>query len=79
MRIPIEKSILQGGGWESEWERAAIQIAMETGVLVEVGVEYETRPGYMWNYLVRIFFTLNGHEFETLQELRRAIENKAFL
>jgi hypothetical protein len=65
--------------WIKEWHHAAAQTSMETGVYVEVGLEYSTKSGHIFPDLVRIFFKFGNHEFETLPELKRAIANKAFL
>lgn len=88
MKIPEGKFLGQQA--EKTWEYAAAQIGVEQGIIVEVGREYEktslavSMPGgntTTWydTRITRIFFKLNKHEFETLTDLKRALELKAFL
>jgi hypothetical protein len=70
--------------WRNAWEVAAAQISMETGIFVSIKSEYGTQSlsGFTstnYSKLARICFVLDGHEFETLKDLRKAIANKAFL
>ena len=62
---------------------AAALLSLETGVLVKVttvkelecpaGIKEEDKP------IREIFFTVMNHQFNTLDEARRAIANKSFL
>lgn len=72
----------------NRWWEAADQLSMEYGMLVQVKVDVLTAgknrtagryevisPGCV----TRLFFTMADKEFESLDELRRTIKNKAFL
>jgi len=84
MKIPTDKDV--NADWESAWYIAAANVTMETGVFVEVRKDYGKYPGTSgypasanFSKLARIYFVVDGHEFETLTDLRKAIANKAFL
>jgi hypothetical protein len=89
MKIPEDKYFSDEA--DRTWERAAAQIGVEYGIMVEVGRDiehttstYHSGPnGQSFNLndsrITRIFFKLNGHEFETLTDLKRALQLKAFL
>jgi len=74
MKIPVGKSVV--GIYVDAWWHAAAQIGMETGVFVEVDLKWDNVGTGQTSRLV---FTLNGHEFETLPDLKKAIGLKAFL
>jgi hypothetical protein len=57
------------------WRDNAEQLSVETGIFIEVHITYPTGK----NYINRIFFKVDDHEFEGLNEVKRAIEMKAFL
>jgi hypothetical protein len=74
MIIPKGKRIV--GAYLDEWQAVAAQIGMETGIFVEVDSK--------WDYVgkeetQRLVFILDGHEFETLGDLKKAIEMIAFI
>jgi hypothetical protein len=77
MKIPAGARV--SSEFMNEWERAAARIAIETGVFVEVGQDIGTSDFDKYDRLARIYFILDGHQFETLPELKKAIANKAFL
>lgn len=55
------------------WTQAAMKLGLRTGVYAGVYVIGEE------GYLSRIYFKLGEHEFDSLSDLRKAINNKAFL
>jgi len=57
------------------WKETARQISMEHGVYVEAKFECTT----VWPIPSRIYFKLGTYEFESLSDLKRALNNKAFL
>ncbi len=61
------------------WKRTADQVSMEYGMLVEVKII--PRPGPGSHMIDRLVFTVldGAHEFESLNELKRALANKVFL
>lgn len=89
MKIPEDKFFSERA--QHAWEDAAAQIGVELGIMVEVGtdtiVERITYPHPQGGSplqldctrTTRVFFKLNGHEFETLTDLKRALQLKAFL
>jgi hypothetical protein len=84
MKFPENKYIASQKHEEIEgvWDNAALQIGLETGVFVEVGVEYSPPnplDPFSYSVPVRIYFRLSGHEFESLTDLKKALSNKAFL
>jgi hypothetical protein len=56
------------------WQNAADQMSLESGIFIRIGMEYEYYP--IFN---RIFFKVEGHEFENLTDLKKALSLKAFL
>ncbi len=93
MKIPSDKQ--PNDRWVAAWEAQAAQISMETGIYISVGRDYAQPPlppqtiphtptsfmaySFPSIQLVRIYFIVYGHQFETLPELKRALELKAFL
>lgn len=89
MKIPEDKYF--GDDADRAWDQAAAQIGVEYGIMVEVGRDRKNttetfpmpygQPSLTLNSTktTRIFFKLNGHEFETLTDLKRALQLKAFL
>lgn len=70
------------------WGVAATQISMEYGIFVEVKTEaeFDGKKRIQGRYevfhpeqVIRIFFKTMDQEFESLNHLRRALNNKAFL
>ena len=57
------------------WEDAARQMSLETGIYIAVDFDYF--PGEM--YVKRVYFEVDGHQFESLNDLKKAITNKLFL
>lgn len=82
MKIPEGK---YNSKLEGAFEDAATQITMESGIWVDVGKEHVLiELSYMgtqekYPVITRLFFKCHGHEFETLNDLKKAIANKAFL
>ena len=68
------------------WVQVAHQISMEYGVMVQVKVEYNNPPDLSlpdpWGDNLkptRIYFKVDMHEFEGLKDLKKALDNKAFM
>lgn len=72
------------------WHNTALQISIEYGILVEVGIEMESSSGNWTSVgnrggviypddVIRLFFQTSEKQFEGLDQLRRALKNKAFL
>jgi len=57
----------------SDWRAAAATLELEFGVWIEVDTEYDI------NYMTRIYFRVMDHEFESVRDLKKALENKALL
>lgn len=55
------------------WDKTAREISLETGIYIEVVAEYENIT------LTEIKFKVMDHEFGSLKELKKALDNKAFL
>lgn len=61
------------------------QILVNSGIFVEVYGEYHhgkynpKEDESAFDKISRLFFEVEGHTFETLDEVRKAISNKAFL
>lgn len=82
MKIP--SNYLTESNWSkiyNLWYSAAETLSMETGIFVKVYAKYEHNNGVEHNYLTasRIFFQIGEHEFESLHDVKKAIDNKAFL
>lgn len=58
---------------QADWNAAAAQVSIEYGIMVETYYESE---GML---LTRIFFQVMGHQFDSLRDLKKALENKAFI
>ena len=54
------------------WCLVALEMTVEYGIEVETKLLYEE---YGW----WLYFEIDGHKFECAKDLRRALENKAFL
>lgn len=61
------------------WIEAAEQASLESGVMIEVGVDYPPTTYGSHHSFTRIYFKFDGKEFEGLQDLRRVLNLKAFL
>lgn len=63
------------------YKEAALQMTVECGIHVNVKCEMDTSNWVypIGNPITHIYFEVDGHEFESLKELRTAINNKAFL
>jgi len=57
------------------WRDAADKLSLETGIFIQVKQQYD-RQYPVFN---RIYFVVDGHEFENLTDLKKAVSNKAFL
>jgi hypothetical protein len=59
---------------KSVWTNAADQISLEYGIFVEVCYSLADNlvPDHIW-------FVVMDHKFESLMDLRKALNNKAFL
>lgn len=81
MKFPADKRVQygtvgdNGGVLKKAWDDAAIQASIKYGAFVEVKITWrETDMG--WD---EIYFEIAGHKFGSLDELERALKNKAFL
>ena len=57
----------------NDWRAAAATLELEYGVWIEVDTEYDA------NYMIRIYFRVMDHEFESVQDLKKGLENKVLL
>jgi hypothetical protein len=73
MKIPAHIYMHESSPTVERWQFAADNLSMETGIFVEV--KYESSVGCM----TRIYFVIGDHQFDSLNEVKRALENKAFL
>ena len=73
---------------EQLWQQTAAEIGLETGLYIEVKTEYLSQqsvsvngstPIYNFPIISRIYFDFNGHQFDSLPELKRALSLMAFL
>jgi hypothetical protein len=78
MRIP-EHSYFNQTPTCRLWDATAEQMSLETGIFILVEYEYYESVGLMDPRIKRIFFKVGEHEFESLAELKTAINNRAFL
>jgi len=56
------------------WASVAARTSLESGIYITIKVAYRTR-----GYIDSIVFIVDDHEFEGLDDLRKAINMKAFL
>jgi hypothetical protein len=73
MRIP-SGTTLNKHFWEV-WYNTAAQLGLKHNVFIDV--DYETDADKC--YVLRVYFKCEGHEFNSLDELERALALKAFL
>jgi hypothetical protein len=76
MKISKEERCAYGGLgtiWLQTWREIAARIGSETGVFINVKYELDEQ------YIIRIYYSVMEHEFESETELRRALALKAFL
>lgn len=59
----------------ADFKQVARQLQVEHGVFIDVCSEY-CEDGVI---VTRVYFKVMDHEFETGRELRKALENKAFV
>ena len=84
MKIPSDRifSLMKGSvdyeTIEQDWLKAAYQLSLESGIFIEVIVKHD-RSNLGNLYLQEIVFKVMEHEFNGLSDLKRAIDNKAFL
>jgi hypothetical protein len=79
MKLPVEQYYYNSDTYKKLvklWKNNAQQLSVETGVFIEVHLEYAP-PNNV--YLMRIYFKVDDHEFEGLNDVKKAIEMKAFL
>ncbi len=78
MKIPPEQCVYANSNFAKrllqDWRSAASQIELEYGVWVEVQIEENSSTS-----LTRIYFIAMDHEFESVRDLRKALDNKAFM
>lgn len=78
MKIPKSEHVYHNSNTAkrlfNDWRAAAAQIEMEYGVWVAVKTEEDTNT-----IVTRIYFLAMEHEFESLRDLKKALENKAFM
>lgn len=89
MKIP-KAARLEGSDIMSLWKKSAQQLSLETGIYIQVSAEYGETPATIYLapghiipstdfHLERIYFKIMDHEFESLNDLKKALNNKAFL
>jgi len=76
------------------WEKASYEMSIKYGVPVSLAVNIawpkhvglyrnpkfiKDRASYDYMYVDRIFFQVGDHDFENLNDLCKALENKVFL
>lgn len=75
MKLPSD-CYVDSAAVQNYWWEAAQQISMDTGIYIGVGCDYHDASGMG---ITRVYFEVNGHQFESLNDLKKAIANKAFL
>ena len=78
MKIPEDAEVVTGSdNIRSTFYRVSNEIAyrlgMEYGVWVQSNIERDSE-----GRITRIYFSTMGHQFESAQELEKALKNKAF-
>lgn len=80
MKIPNGEYV--NSDWIAGVYYLAAKISMESSVFVNIGIEWAeplSRNVSNGPQMTRIYFIVDGHEFETVSDLKKAITNKAFL
>jgi hypothetical protein len=57
---------------EGVWDKACLKLTMKYGVVIIYGTE-------KIDGLTRIYFEVNGHQFESYNDVKRALDNRAYL
>jgi len=76
MKIPDTFIYNQRDSIAKLWAELALQIGAEYGIYVTTVTKWEGRPKFGFSEIV---FRVGEHEFGSIKELRKALENKAFL
>jgi len=63
------------------WRDKAVELSMEYGIFIDTIIERENRKGRRQSSysITKIVFKAMDHEFESLIDLKKALENKALL
>jgi len=84
MKIPDDWFIIENGPEGRKYVEAAnhiaAQISMETGIFVSVTIKNRSDiHGNPSNIIHSIVFAIMDHEFDSGKQLKKALDNKAFL
>lgn len=84
MKIPDQSEWFHntsGSHLYSAWKKTAHEIGMASGIYVSVICELHPFDAADpdGSYIKRLYFKVMDHEFEGSDELKKALENKAFL
>ena len=85
MKIPRELGLyregIRGSALLKMFEDGALELIFKSGIFIEVVVETVpgTSPDPKKEHFARIYFKVMQHEFEGLDDLKKAVENKVFL
>ena len=77
MKIPEKLWLIPNGEGRKiidAWTSASERISLESGIYITIKVKYRDL-----GYIDSIVFIVDDHEFEGLDDLRKAINMKAFL
>jgi hypothetical protein len=73
MKFPKGTHITTNNLLYQRWCAAALDMT------VEYGIQVEAKCQFGGNEYQSLYFEVDGHRFECLKDLRRALENKVFL
>lgn len=79
MKIPEHARILDHDTKITIWYDTAAHISMEYGIFVEVIVSYRQNSSVKFDHIDKIVFKVMDHEFESLKDLKKSLDLKAFL
>jgi hypothetical protein len=74
MKFPKGTNITSNNPLYQKWCATAIEMTVEYGIQIETQMQYDDNSEFQ-----SLYFEVDGHRFECLKDLRRALENKAFL
>lgn len=61
------------------WQEEARRLRMKYGIYVTAQQDYEQGTMATATRPIRLYFMVDEHEFESLNDLEKALQNKAFL
>lgn len=61
------------------WYEAADKLSMQYGMAIRVEADYNNQGSEKFQKVSRLTFKVEGHIFDSITDLKKAIRNKAFL